>query len=193
MRALSILKEEDSSDFLATIADYIDAVVSKEIAAIVGYGQERQEVTFNPPAATFRLPNDSVLIADGLSSETFDDEEEEPLSVPQIPKPAPKAVPKPAPKAATLSLKDIEKDNVVKDPKHEAVSPDNVEMSFEEAFVSSMATDDDVAPSDPEANPFAKIIEIPQNKVPRSVTPKKMPKNVKAKVTQWEGGEDNSF
>lgn len=164
MRALAALQEGSNQDFLGLVESYIDRLVTEQIMSELDVEQVvmQQSVMQSEPTNPYGA-------VDSLSNESYDDNEEEPDV---------KAPP------ARVTLADVAKDNMVMNPKVEAISPDNQELSFEEAFA------DDLRPSHEDDNPFRQIPELPPvSAKPPRVNKRSLPKNIKAVVSAYEGGE----
>lgn len=169
MKALDALQgEEDKTDFNQMIAEYIDLAVTERIVRLLGVPSAVQTGLY--------APRSEFEAAEGLSSEQLppmsdDDEGDNPFAPPTTGK------------VGRLSFSDIERDSQVEDPEHEAVSPDNEEVTFGEAL-GAPGIDDAVA----DVPVFSEIPIIPPGKAPRS-NPKPLPKSVKAKVRNYTGNE----
>jgi hypothetical protein len=170
MRALNALQgEDDKTDFNQIITEYIDLAVTERIVRLLGVSSAAQTGLY--------APRSEFEAAEGLSNEGINPVDEEDGENP--------FAPPTASRVEKLSFMDIERDNKVEDPEHEAVSPDNEEMTFGEAF-GTPGIDEAVA----DQPVFAEIPIIPPGKVPRS-NPKPLPKSVKAKVRAYTGPEQD--
>jgi hypothetical protein len=186
MRALDALQGDTQSDFLQMVAEFIDSAVTQRCAELLGL-TEQPYAQKPSPAVDFKMHREATRgdfdVAAGLSHESIEEDEEAPPITG---------------KASTLTPRELEKDNTVTDPKHEAVSPDGMEMTFSEAFhgMNSLTEAPDLLGGYEEESPvFGELPLIPDKPLPRS-NAKKLPKNVKARVSTFENAESaesNSF
>jgi hypothetical protein len=169
MKALDALQGgEDKTDFSQMVSEYIDMAVTERIVRLMGLGSSAAQSGLYAPRSEFEA-------AEGLSSERIRPEDEEDGENP--------FAPPPTAKAEKVTFAAIEKDNQVEDPEHEAVSPDNEELTFGEAF-GRPGIDEAVV----DAAIFPEIPIIPPGKIPRS-NPKPLPKAVRARVQNYTGSE----
>lgn len=170
MKALDALQgADDNTDFVQMIIEHIDLAVTERIVRALGVPSVSKTGLY--------APEREFEAADGLSHESVvssddDDEGENPFAPPSMP-------------AVRVSMSDIEKDSQLEDPEHEAVSPDNEEITFGEAL-GAPGIDDAVL----DQPIFSELPSIPKSKVPRS-NPRPLPKTVKARVKNYTGPEQD--
>lgn len=162
-----------SNDIEPLIVDHLDAALSRQIVSVLGL----DELSSSSPTFGYTAP-----IA-GVSSDSIPEEEE--VGTPKKPS-------LPANTTHVLSKKDIELDDSVADPKHEAVSGYDDSTTFEELMgpaggVSSEDIDDsedgDDSPFD-----FSDIVEIDEDAPPpRRIGAKPLPKGFRGRIGEYNG------
>lgn len=169
LKALSSLEEID--DFEQFISDYLEEAVENRILKIIQHDRGTRGYDAGP-VATLDSPLEAPQefeVAAGLSHEKLEE-------------PTPK--PRRKPKTKKLTKEMVEKDDIVANPKIEAVSGGGEEqMTFEELVGSSLTDDGEEMP--PVNIPPLEELSV----VPRS-NPRPLPKGVKAKVSTFEHIEE---
>lgn len=169
LRTLAMLSGTAEIEHL--IMGDIDATISRRIAALLGL---EGSLNLPAPVAGYFRP------ADSISTEPIDEPEDD----------TPKRSAPPKAPSHVLSMNDIEADDQVEDPEHEAVSDPNDETTFEDLMgtggLSSEEMDIDEPGVDDGENPFGDIISL-DDLPPKRVGAKKLPKGLKAKVAEYDG------
>lgn len=159
-----------TSEIESFIVDDIDVAVSHRIVALLGL--DRGPTSSSPAFGYFRP-------ADSLSSEPIVEEDETPK----------RSAPPKAP-SHVLSVSDIEADDQVEDPEHEAVSDPNDETTFEDLMGSGELSSEDMDITEPGLdegeNPFGEIISL-DDLPPKRIGAKKLPKGIRARVAEYDG------
>jgi hypothetical protein len=160
LHIMNVLQGENNSDFELGLSkyveEYIEAIIEQELRSISVTKEKKpmfQEYTFH-----------DTSVAEGLSNEDIEEEEEEEEEE----------------RTHGLTLADLEADNKVEDPEHEAISPDDSDFTFEDLLGISSSYEEE---EKPEFNipPLEELV----SGSPRG-TGKGLPKYCKAKVSAMQ-------
>lgn len=165
LRTLAMLT--GTSDIESSLLGDIEEVVGRRIVGLLGL-----ESQF--PAAVAQVGY--CRPADSLSSESIEED-------------TPKRTEPPAKTAShVLSVADIQRDSLVEDPEHEAVSSEDDDTTFEDLARAGGLSYEDIPEDDEDEgeNPFSDIIPL-EELPPKRVGARKLPRGLKARAASYDG------